>query len=777
MTSNDLKRAVEPVRSYHHATEPTVNTVLAAYLRSQGMPANGAAWAVAKKALGDGLDFVSAVAVAAGSLSDQRRVSDSPTAPAEHRTQTSGATVWRPPLSPETNHAPRTPPTAPQAGPSPGLTSPNQVTALPGRPAPPAEGDRSALGRPPSAGAPAQPSMRLRGDSSGLTGEPLPTLEWFPKVYGPGDIDGTGTSKLLGTPHVPLSTVLVRETAQNSWDARLGTGAPVHFSLHLRRLSDTERHALASHVLTGDGPKLGLSEALQRPDLWVLEVSDRGTKGLGGPVRNDEEPELGVPTNYIDLVLNVGAPRDVHLGGGTYGFGKTVSYRVSGSGSVVIWSRSREGAEGEIEDRLIGSAIGSSFARSGLRYTGRHWWGVVKDNNQRVEPVVGKAAAALASRVFQSTFNDAQTGTSLMIVDPDLGGENRSEDAQRLADAVLWNLWPKMVKDHDGAVPMNIELLFDGTPFPLPDIESHPAISGYVDCLQLVRATQQEFTYTPRFNTEVFEIRSHRPIELLGHLAISRYSFDPRATTPTEIAPYVADSSHVALMRNEAELVVKYDQGPSLDTEGLQWAGVFKPTADVDDAFASAEPPAHDDWIPNAIEERADKLRVNVGLRRVREQVKEFLAPAAAQDRDGGPRRSTAALADSLSRLVGGVRGSAPSQRKASTSRKSSPKATAKILQVVRGEAVDGWRELLIRVSVNDAEKPVTVVAKAGIGVEGTVIEDDSQVEVLGWSSSGEEGVLDADAPQLRNQDEAWLLIRARHDVAVEIDLNTRMVD
>jgi hypothetical protein len=68
-------------------------------------------------------------------------------------------------------------------------------------------------------------------------------LDWYPKKYSPGDIDGDGAKKLLGTPSIPLASVLVRETAQNSWDARTGD-SPVDFVMNMRRLTQAETDVL-----------------------------------------------------------------------------------------------------------------------------------------------------------------------------------------------------------------------------------------------------------------------------------------------------------------------------------------------------------------------------------------------------------------------------------------------------------------------------------------------------------------------------------------------------
>ena len=169
----------------------------------------------------------------------------------------------------------------------------------------------------------------------------------------------------------------------------------------------------ASSRETRRGP--ALAELLRHDEIWALEVSDRRTVGLGGPIRNDLAVEPGIDRNFIDLVFNIGAPRDIHLGGGTYGFGKTIMYVLSSVSTVLIWSRCRRGQR----PRGTGSSAqppGKLSTRTACRYTGRHWWGNVITTENRVEPVIGSLARELGDAIFAEHFHRDITGTS--ILDP-----------------------------------------------------------------------------------------------------------------------------------------------------------------------------------------------------------------------------------------------------------------------------------------------------------------------------------------------------------------------
>ena len=412
---------------------------------------------------------------------------------------------------------------------------------------------------------------------------------------------------------------------------------------------------LRRRIFTGDPPRTGLAELLCRDQIWALEVSDRGTLGLGGPIRNDLAVDSGVRTDFIDLVFNVGAPRDVHLGGGTYGFGKTISYVASSVGTILIWSHCK-GVSG-LEHRLIGSAMGDGFDKDGLRFTGRHWWGNVIASEGRVEPAVGNLAEELGTSVFATRFDRDDTGTSILILDPELGGELSEKSIALLAEAVVRNLWPKLLADQSGRPRMNITVQLNGTPVALPSIEQHPVLSGHAQCLLAVRAMQAGSDLAAlslKYPVSVQEIWLKRPVKLLGHLALTRYPFSSRTGFP---------SHAITFMRHQAELVVRSFERQELDVEGFQWAGVFKPVADVDDSFALAEPPAHDDWVPQAIQDKNKRSEVKVALIRIREAADAYLSPRKPSVSSSEAPPSAAHVGDMLADLLGGLEGPAPSNR------------------------------------------------------------------------------------------------------------------
>jgi hypothetical protein len=147
---------------------------------------------------------------------------------------------------------------------------------------------------------------------------------WYSQPFPPaGSISAEGIKRTLGKPPMPWPAILVRESAQNSWDARLGD-QPVRFSLNLAVVPPQKANAWRSLLLEGAprSDQFSLRRILRGREwhstmIRTLTVSDRGTKGLGGPTRADVA-RGDEPRDWVSFVLNVGDPPDTKRGGGTY---------------------------------------------------------------------------------------------------------------------------------------------------------------------------------------------------------------------------------------------------------------------------------------------------------------------------------------------------------------------------------------------------------------------------------------------------------------------------
>lgn len=487
-------------------------------------------------------------------------------------------------------------------------------------------------------------------------------LDWYPKQFSVGDMHGIGTLKLLAGASVPNVAVLVRETAQNSWDAREPGQVP-RMVYHAHEITGMNLELLRNSIFHEPGNGTGLEQLLLCDSIPVLEIADRGTHGLVGPTRNDLTIEAGVPTDWIDFVLTLGAPQDKANGGGTFGFGKVISYIASSVHTILIWTRVC--IDGRLSSRLIASAIGSSFDREGRKYTGRQWWGRTLED--RIEPVEGEEADTIAHAFFAERFAEGETGTSILVLNPELGISDQNgvngvvdhgleELAKNCAISILWNLWPKLVADESGQASMDITVRLRNENVAIADPLSHPILKGFAQSLQQIRETQSCNVINERAMTSCQEITRYGSI--VGHLAITRLPDFEDTPSGNPIIPINETASHVALMRNAAELVVTYEAMNPGHCSSMHLCGVFRPLKEHDGAFARSEPPAHDIWQPNGISDATEKSIVRVALRNMRQKWGELTSTKDQSSLDRSSGVSTAILSNELSDLVPGLTGS-----------------------------------------------------------------------------------------------------------------------
>lgn len=486
-------------------------------------------------------------------------------------------------------------------------------------------------------------------------------LSPYSEPYGATGNIGENFQRLLGAPSLDRLQTVIREAVQNIADAaKLRVGPEIE--IRLRRLTARQQEVLASRVICGrlKGPRSNevLDAMRSRRELVVMEICDFGTTGLGGPTRSDRIPTRVQHTDFIDFIRNVGTPRDTAHGGGTYGFGKVALYRASKCRTIVVDTQPH--GSGPAGRRLIGCHVGSSFEvpqdRMRRRFTGRHWWGIPDPVDGIVDPVTGGGARVLASELGFPVRGPRQSGTSVMILDFDTDGDDLDVVGNRVVEGLLWNFWPRMMRDTPADKRFTCRVEVDGASLTIPAPEDFPPLDLFSKAMRAIRAGT---------GNDVRPISSQRPRKRLGTLAMEKGLRAPRRRLVGEDTLFPASSHHIALMR-PVELVVKYLEGLPIPDERLEWSGVFvaSDADDVERAFAESEPPAHDDWKPNSLPRGRAKTYVNVALRRLKEAASEMGLPGTGPTDGGGAGPPLGRLARRLGQALEGVVGEGGSRKR-----------------------------------------------------------------------------------------------------------------
>lgn len=601
----------------------------------------------------------------------------------------------------------------------------------------------------------------------------MTVLKRYSKPHEAGDQASGGRDKLLkSTANLSRTELLIRETLQNSWDAREEGWRPA-YGVRIRRVSSEVRRTLRQRVFSSRYDNLpSLRRSLEEDNTYVLEIYDRGTVGLNGPVRANEAAAPGEPNNFNPLVFDIGTTKDADDSGGTYGFGKTAAFEASSANTLIYWSAT-ENQYGEIEYRLIASALGDPYTVGNRRYTGAHWWGDPEKNE--IMPLIGHAAQELGESLFDVHFGsdgeDHEKGTSILILDPTVDNPETGrrtpvrtdKEAELLAKTICESLalhaWPKVIPDSSGETPMIIDVYHNDVNLGVTE-DTQIRYSRYGTALAHVRRLQGEpyssgsailkpYTgqldlrdypitlnrvsmETPATKAEFWGSRNDR---VAGHLVLMKtvHVLDDDRTKG-------APMNQLALMRSRAELLVAYDDMRSPDAADFSWHGVFKPTPEVDRHFARTEPSTHDAWTPNIAGSDISKSIVDRTLKQIQRRVSEFLDVDGKPERDGG--LSVKKFANSLSGFApAGVIEQVPSGRRG-TSQTGVRRRPAKrelvtidgYREIVRSDSLEADQEITFSVSPR-ADDPVEVsIAVKAQTPEGSIKVEDTEFEVQWFS-------------------------------------------
>jgi len=466
-----------------------------------------------------------------------------------------------------------------------------------------------------------------------------------------------GFKRLLGRPTLELLPTMLREGIQNVLDASDGTsGATV--LIRLRTLTPEQQQALGKRLLAerprGDVTRADIDASLARPGLRVLELCDFGTEGLSGPTRADAPHDGEEPLNFVNFLRNVGAARDTHHGGGTYGYGKSSLYAMSSCSTIVVDSQTRSCDQDQ--RRLMACHLGAAFDATlddGMRrrFTGRHWWGVL-DGDSSVEPSVGDSAVELSAAIGMPARSDRETGTSILVIDPLLGRDDLRSSIDDIIETVLWNFWPRMTESTPMAKKLKVEVELEGGKIAVPSPENFPPLDLFSAAMAEHRAS----------SSELRPIRCDRPKKLLGNIAIKQgLRADRRGAAARSDSLIPKQASHIALMR-PVELVVRYLEGEPLTDRRFDWAGVFicSGADEIEEAFALAEPPAHDDWIPDNLPKGNAKTFVRVAMRRLNEIAHPQLRLSPPSSDSDNTTPSLAAIAARMGQFLDRVSATGP---------------------------------------------------------------------------------------------------------------------
>lgn len=504
---------------------------------------------------------------------------------------------------------------------------------------------------------------------------------------------GRSASTALGRPNLTNWELFVREALQNSWDARDKTSADdgVTFAIDYRLLDDHSSDILRRRVFgRGTAHVPGLKSALAKQNIPLLIVSDSGTTGLRGPT--NAAIATDGPSDFNSFVREIGRSATKAVKGGSYGFGKGVFFTAGNSRTILVYTRTTD-EFGDRVHRFIAVANDDSYEHDGFKYTGRHWWGIQEEFEDRrtgntsvfAEPMTGAQAdnAAQFFKMDQHFTEEKQTGTSIAVIDPAFE-DSSSEQLGQIARALTRWAWPHMVHTPEDEDELNFVVTHNSQPVPVPDPREDPLlkefVAAYRDSLMVDPAKAEGFSF--RRSTEVSSVRSGRPVHGLGRLGIRE--INGRISDQKSVIDHTAGS--IALMRGP-RMVVEYRSGPA-DRLGREYAAVFSAADDLDREFALSEPTTHDAWHPRTLTDqdltgstwKSRNNPVKIALDHMDRLIRTWSADGSG-DKESPYDNASRQIASMLGGVLSGIPGTSLSAKKEPKDRSGSGGTTRKTRQ------------------------------------------------------------------------------------------------
>ncbi len=270
------------------------------------------------------------------------------------------------------------------------------------------------------------------------------------EIAEPGRMTQSGSSllKLIQNNNMPILDLLVRESIQNSLDAK----------------NETDPYVTVE-FFTGEFNKLSLNEELEgitdalnrkywKNEYKFIAVRDSNTVGLTGKLHYDEvkDNQYG---NLLKLIYEISKPQEAEGAGGSWGLGKTVYFRV-GIGLVVYYSRIVN-EQGLYESRLAASLVENEMetdslipALPGKSKRGIAWWGQEIGNN-KTKPITDEKHIEKILNIFgMEPYVGELTGTTIIIpyIDEQMLLENNQIEHKDSEDNSIRPFWRCSVEEY-----------------------------------------------------------------------------------------------------------------------------------------------------------------------------------------------------------------------------------------------------------------------------------------------------------------------------------------
>lgn len=224
----------------------------------------------------------------------------------------------------------------------------------------------------------------------------------------------SGSSVLSSIQNNSMSTIdlMIRESLQNSLDAgidNIGIYRSVDVNYTIGKFTKTN---LTNEL---EDISVDLKNKIKETECSFISIEDKNTVGLNGKIKySDAKEKYG---NFRKLVYEIAKPQTKEDAGGSWGYGKTVYFRV-GIGLVVFYTRFKE--NGEYIERLACTYIEDETKYNSLLHNikrndrGIAWFG--DEQNGSPYPIENHDYISNFLKIFDlRCYAGRETGTKIII--------------------------------------------------------------------------------------------------------------------------------------------------------------------------------------------------------------------------------------------------------------------------------------------------------------------------------------------------------------------------
>ena len=434
--------------------------------------------------------------------------------------------------------------------------------------------------------------------------------------------------KSLNDTKLSHSDLVVRESLQNSFDARANEKIPVDFRMKGFYLNSQQK-TFFENILPSDEVARRLVAELKVHDTYCLEIRDKNSKGLNGPYQEYDEysgKEIeSDENNYRDFVWNMGGSKD-RTKGGSFGVGKTALFLISKVKAVCIYSRTEY--NGRYQSRFIIKCF-YPYTFSDEKIV-QYWFSKQRANAQSPNnhlplPFLDEEADYIAQNIGIEIFTGTETGTSSLILDVDFSTEeNVNVDARdhyvtQFPKIIQKWFWTKLSKSIPLDKQINISLWDDEHELELLNSDDFDSqYCGFHRCLEIWRDEYKKIYKLSEKEKIAYDGHNHFKQVILSKpkVMLGAVTFVKMRKTPALIEEFFDNDSNLCLARmRDVEFCMQYQtfKFPKIEndkvvfamfhTDPCSWDGGLqdKYIGAVDAAFRKSENKTHEEWIPESV--------------------------------------------------------------------------------------------------------------------------------------------------------------------------------